>query len=76
MTGFGLASIKQEGAPLHPYDVLDWDLSDEEYLIWEKKQYLAWKAWEDAQGREISDWHRMTVHEEPNKKTLQDEKPQ
>jgi hypothetical protein len=50
---------------MHPYDfVYHEDVSDEVYLAWEKRQYLAWKAWEDAQGREISDWNRMTVHEE------------
>lgn len=53
MNDFGLARIKEEGAPVHPDD-LDWecditkcDVCRQRY----KQQLAAWEDWERKKGR-------------------------
>ena len=52
MSGFGLAPIKEEGAPMHPDDMLGWTFPDH----WTEADY---SKWYDRQLKAYNDYHNI-----------------
>jgi len=42
---FGLARIKPEGAPIHPDEIMDTDMTPEQFEKWYDRQLKAYNDW-------------------------------
>ena len=45
LPNFGLAYIKVEGAPIHPDEIMDTDMTPEQFEKWYDRQLKAYNDW-------------------------------